>query len=49
MVADALQDVARGKITSIPTRRYQVMMFAARHFPRAAVRAVSRQLSSSRH
>ncbi len=49
LVAEALRDVAKGKIISIPTRRYQVMMFAARHFPRAAVRAVSRRLSSSRH
>ncbi len=49
VVAEALQDVAQGKIISIPTRRYQVLMFAARHFPRWAVRAVSRQLSSSRH
>ena len=49
LVAEALRDVAKGKIISIPTRRYRVLMFAARHFPRWAVRAVSRQMSSSRH
>ena len=49
LVAEALRDVAKGKIISIPTRRYQLLMFAARHFPRAAVRAVSRRMSSSRH
>jgi short-subunit dehydrogenase len=49
LVTKALADVARGKVISIPTRRYQVMIFAARHFPRSAVRAVSRRMSSSRH
>ena len=49
LVSKALADVARGKVISIPTRRYQVMIFAARHFPRSAVRAVSRWMSSSRH
>ena len=49
LVRDALADAARGKVVSIPTRRYQVMMLAARLAPRAAVRAVSRRLVSSRH
>jgi short-subunit dehydrogenase len=49
LVAEALQDVAKGKIISIPTRRFKLMIFAARHFPRSAVRAVSRRMSSSRH
>ncbi len=49
LVSKALGDVAKGKVISIPTRRYQVMIFAARHFPRSAVRAVSRRMSSSRH
>ena len=49
LVAEALQDVAKGKIVSIPTRRFKVMIFAARHSPRSAVRAVSRRMSSSRH
>jgi short-subunit dehydrogenase len=49
LVAEALQDVAKGKVISIPTRRFKVMIFAARHFPRSAVRAVSRRMASSRH
>jgi uncharacterized protein len=49
LVTKALADVAKGKVISIPTRRYQVMIFAARHFPRSAVRAVSRRMSSKRH
>ena len=49
LVTEALEDVAKGKIISIPTRRFKVMIFAARHFPRSAVRAVSRRMSSSRH
>jgi hypothetical protein len=49
LVTEALADVAKGKVISIPTRRYKVGIFAARHFPRAAVRAVSRRLVSSRH
>ena len=49
VVREALKDVAKGKVVSIPTRRFQVMIFAARHFPRAAVRAVSRRMSSGRH
>jgi short-subunit dehydrogenase len=48
LVSEALEDVARGKVISIPTRRYQVLMFVARHAPRAAVRALSRRMSSSR-
>jgi uncharacterized protein len=48
VVAEALRHAAKGKVISIPTRRFQVMIFAARHFPRSAVRAVSRRMSSSR-
>ena len=49
VVTEALADVAKGKILSIPTRRFKVMIFAARHFPRSAVRAVSRRMASGRH
>ena len=49
LVTEALRDVAKGKVISIPTRRFKVMIFAARHFPRSAVRAVSRRMASSRH
>ena len=49
LVTDALADVAKGRVISIPSRRYKIGIFAARHVPRAAVRAVSRRLVSSRH
>ena len=49
VVTEALADVAEGKVISIPSRRYKVGIFAARHFPRSAVRTVSRWLVSSRH
>ena len=49
LVAECLDDVAAGKVVSIPSRRYRALMFAVRHAPRSAVRAASRRLSSSRH
>ncbi len=49
LVAECLADVARGKVVSIPSRRYRALMWAVRHAPRSAVRAASRRLSSSRH
>ncbi len=49
VVEQALADAANGKIISIPSRRYQTLMFMIQHAPRAAVRAVSRKMSSSRH
>jgi short-subunit dehydrogenase len=49
LVANCLADAARGRVISIPSKRYQILMFAVRHAPRSAVRAVSRRLSSSRH
>lgn len=48
LVADCLSDVARGRVVSIPSKRYKVGIFLARHAPRSAVRAVSGMLSSSR-
>jgi short-subunit dehydrogenase len=48
LVAACLQDVARGRVVSIPSARYKVGIFFARHAPRRAVRAVSRKLSSGR-
>jgi uncharacterized protein len=48
LVKHALADLAKGKVISIPSRRYKVGIFAARHFPRSMVRAVSRRLVSSR-
>jgi hypothetical protein len=49
LVAQCLRDVARGRVISIPSRRYQVLIFLARHAPRAAVRRASVLLSSGRH
>jgi short-subunit dehydrogenase len=49
VVAETLADVAKGKVVSIPSRRYKVLIFLARHFPRQAVRAVSGRINSSRH
>ncbi len=49
LVSEALADVAKGKIISIPTRRFKVMTFVARHAPRAAVRALSKRMNSNRH
>ena len=49
LVAECLADVARGKVISIPSKRYRALMWAVRHAPRSAVRAASRQLSSNRH
>jgi short-subunit dehydrogenase len=48
LVTECLADVARGKVVSIPSKRYRVLMWAVRHAPRSAVRAASRGLSSSR-
>lgn len=48
LVADCLRDVARGKVISLPSKRYQVLIGLARVAPRGAIRAVSRKLSSSR-
>jgi uncharacterized protein len=49
LVSEALADVAKGKVISIPTRRFKVMMFAARHSPRALIRSISHRMNSSRH
>ena len=49
LVAQCLDDVARGVVISIPSRRYQVLIWLARHAPRATIRGVSLRLSSSRH
>ena len=49
LVAACLRDVAAGKVVSIPSKRYQALIFAARHAPRPLVRRASALLSSSRH
>lgn len=48
-VADeALADVARGKVISIPTVRYKAVFTALHHLPRPTVRWISRQVSGAR-
>jgi short-subunit dehydrogenase len=48
LVRLALRDADRGKVISIPTVRYKLLMGIVRHLPRATVRAISRAISSSR-
>ncbi|WP_423919526.1 SDR family NAD(P)-dependent oxidoreductase [Frigoribacterium sp. 2-23] len=48
LVRDALRDVDRDKVISIPTVRYQVLIWLVRHAPKTAVRRVSAAISSSR-
>ena len=48
LVRSALKDAERGRVISIPSARYKVLMGIVRMLPRSAVRAVSRAISSSR-
>jgi short-subunit dehydrogenase len=48
LVRIALRDAEKGKVISIPTVRYKVLMGILRHLPRSTVRAISRAISSSR-
>jgi uncharacterized protein len=48
LVRTALRDAERGKVISIPSVRYKVLMWMVRHLPRSTVRAISRAISSSR-
>lgn len=48
LVRTALRHSERGKVVSIPSVRYAVLMWIVRHLPRSTVRAVSRAISSSR-
>ncbi|MBA8793769.1 hypothetical protein FHX74_001374 [Friedmanniella endophytica] len=48
LVRQALDDSEAGRVISIPSVRYRVLMAAARLAPRPAIRAVSAKLSSSR-
>ena len=48
LVEEALADVARGKVLSVPSLRYKVMVTALRHLPRPTVRWVSRQIAGIR-
>jgi short-subunit dehydrogenase len=48
-VETALRDSARGRVISIPTVRFGVLIWLARHAPRRTIRWVSGAISSSRH
>jgi len=48
LVRSALRDLDRGRVISIPSVRYKVLIWFARHLPRGAVRSISRAISSSR-
>jgi short-subunit dehydrogenase len=48
LVRSALRDAERGRVISIPSVRYKVLIWFARHLPRSTVRAISRAISSSR-
>jgi short-subunit dehydrogenase len=48
LVTTCLRDARRGRVISIPTRRYRTLIWGVRHLPRATVRAISGKISSSR-
>lgn len=48
LVTDALRDVDRRRVISIPSLRYKMLSWFARHAPRAGVHWVSAKISSSR-
>lgn len=48
LVTGALRDAARGKVISIPTVRYRVIGWFARHVPLRTIRWISAKISSSR-
>ena len=45
----ALRASAKGRVITIPTVRFSVLMWLARHAPKSAIRAISGAISSSRH
>jgi short-subunit dehydrogenase len=48
LVRAALRDIDRGKVISIPTIRYRVLIWLARHAPKSAIRSFSGAISSDR-
>ncbi|MCU1533854.1 MAG: short-chain dehydrogenase [Glaciihabitans sp.] len=48
LVNACLRDVDRKKVISIPSVRYRVLIWFARHLPRRAIRSISGSISSSR-
>jgi uncharacterized protein len=49
LVADCLSDAAAGKVISIPSKRYKVMITICEHLPHRVMRVISRTLTSARH
>jgi short-subunit dehydrogenase len=49
LVRACLDDVAKGRVLSVPTVRYRAVTGLLRHAPRRLVRKVSTAISSSRH
>jgi uncharacterized protein len=49
LVADCLSDAGAGKVISIPSKRYKVLITICEHLPHRAIRAISRRLASGRH
>ncbi|WGW13546.1 SDR family NAD(P)-dependent oxidoreductase [Saxibacter everestensis] len=48
VVEQCLKDSARGKVISVPSKRFTLLNWAARHLPRSVIRAVSARLSAGR-
>ncbi|PIF03613.1 MAG: hypothetical protein CSA63_01595 [Propionibacterium sp.] len=48
LVAEALADAERGKVVSIPSFKWKVAIFFAKHLPRRVLYLVTRMLQSSR-
>jgi len=42
LVAEAMRDLRRGKVVSVPTWKYKVAVFALRHLPRPLLQRVAR-------
>ncbi|ARJ05060.1 SDR family NAD(P)-dependent oxidoreductase [Humibacter sp. BT305] len=48
LVDEALRDVAKGKVISVPSARFKLLLFFTRHLPRATIRWISGNISRSR-
>ena len=48
VAAEALADADKGRVISVPTKRWKLQKLVARHAPRSTVRWASRMLSRSR-
>ncbi|MEU5314125.1 SDR family oxidoreductase [Streptomyces sp. NPDC021562] len=48
VVETTLRDVRRGRVISVPSLRYRLLVWFTRHLPRRAVRWISRRISSGR-